>query len=109
MILLLTALSALAVVALFGALVFYLTRIIGALESIGGEPTGYSSRASYLGKISFGVRAIERQTGHLGPEVTRLNEGLTRAAEGLRSIDGHLERTVEAAGRQEGSQGWSYR
>lgn len=103
MILLLTALSALAVVALFGALVFYLIRIIGALESIGGEPAGYSSRASYLGKIAFGVRAIEQQTGHLGPEVTQLNEGLTKASEGLQSIDGHLERTVEAAGRQEGS------
>ncbi|CAN5204287.1 hypothetical protein BH24ACT16_BH24ACT16_17060 [soil metagenome] len=100
---LLTALSALAVVVLFGALVFYLIKIIQALESIGGSPAGYSSRSSYLSKIAFGVRAIEQQTGHLGPEVTRLNEGLTQAAEGLTSIDGHLERTVEAAGRQEGS------
>lgn len=103
MIVLLTALSALAVVALFGALVFYLIRIIQALESIGGmTPKGYSSRSSYLSKITFGLRAIEQQTGHLGPEVTRLNRGLTRAAESLGSIDGHLERTVEAAGRQEG-------
>lgn len=102
MIVLLTVLSALAVLLLFGALVFYLTRIIDALESIGGRsPRGYSSRSSYLSKISFGVEAIERQTGHLGPEVTRLNESLGRAKEGLGSIDGHLERTVEAAGRQE--------
>lgn len=103
MAILLTALSALAVVVLFGALVFYLIQIIQTLESIGGEPKGYSSRASYLGKIAFGVRAIEQQTGHLGPEVTRLNESLTGASEGLASIDGHLQRTVEAASRQEGS------
>lgn len=102
MIVLLTVLSALAVVALFGALVFYLVKIIEALESIGGEtPKGYSSRSSYLSKITFGVRAIERQTDHLGPEVTRLNESLSQAAEGLRSIDGHLAGTIEAVGRQE--------
>jgi hypothetical protein len=100
---LLTVLSALAVVALFGALVFYLIQIIQALESIGGEtPRGYSSESSYLSKIAFGVRAIEQQTGHLGPEVTRLNESLSQAAEGLRSIDDHLGKTIEAAGRQEG-------
>lgn len=104
MIVLLTVLSVLAVLLLFGALVFYLVRIIQVLESIGGgTPRGYSSRSSYLGKIAFGVRAIERQTGHLGPEVTRLNESLGKAAEGLRSIDGHLARTIEAVGRQEGS------
>jgi len=100
---LLMVLSVLAVLVLFGALVFYLRRIISALQSIGGEPVGYSSRASYLGKIAFGVRAIEQQTGHLGPEVVRLNESLTKAAEGLRSIDGHLVRTIEAVVRQEGA------
>jgi hypothetical protein len=100
---LLMILSILAVLILFGALVFYLTRIIKALESIGGASVGYSSRASYLGKIAFGVRAIEQQTGHLGPEVVQLNESLTKAAAGLRSIDGHLVRTIEAVVRQEGT------
>ena len=99
---LLTALSILAVLLLFGALVFYLIRIIAALESIGGKATGYSSRLSYLGKIAFGVRAIEQQTGHLAPEVIRLNESLTKAAAGLRSIDSHLVGTIEAVVRQEG-------
>jgi hypothetical protein len=99
---LLAALSALAVVTLFGALVFYLVKIIEVLDSIGGEtPRGYSNRSSYLSKIAFGVRAIERQTDHLGPEVTRLNESLGRAAEGLQSIDGHLAGTIEAVGQQE--------
>ena len=103
MAILLTILSVVAVLLLFGALVFYLIRIIQALESIGGDtPRGYSSRSSYLSKIAFGVRAIEQQTGHLGPEVTRLNESLGKAAAGLRSIDDRLGRTVEAAGRQEG-------
>ncbi len=102
MIVLLTALSALAVVTLFAALVFYLVKIIEVLDSIGGEtPSEYSFRSSYLSKIGFGVRAIERQTDHLGPEVTRLNESLSQAAEGLRSIDGHLVGTIEAVGRQE--------
>jgi hypothetical protein len=102
-VILLTALSALAVVVLFGALVFYLVHIIWTLDNIGGgTPKGYSSRSSYLSKIAFGVRAIEQQTGHLGPEATRLNEGLNQAAERLRSIDGHLARTIEAVERQEG-------
>ncbi len=41
------------------------------------------------------------QTSHLGPEVTQLNAGLSAAADGLRSIDGHLVRTIENVVRQE--------
>ena len=99
----LALLSALAVVVLFGALVVYLNQIIAALESIGGEPKGYSKRASNLAKIAMGVRAIEQETGHLGPEVTRLNGTLTRAAGGLQSIDDHLVRTIDAVVRQGGA------
>ena len=103
MFILLMALSALAVVVLFAALVYYLVHILWTLDNIGGQtPKGYSSSSSYLSKITFGVRAIEQQTGHLGPEVTQLNEKLAQAAEGLRSIDGHLVRTIEAVKRQEG-------
>lgn len=103
MIILLTVLSALAVLVLFGALAYYLVQINHALEAIGGEPRGYSSRASLLGKIAMGVRAIEKETSHLAPEVTQLNAGLAQAAGGLRSIDGHLVGTIEAVGRQEGA------
>lgn len=103
MITFLTILSVLVVLALFGALVYYLIQIIQALEEIGGEPNAYSSEASDLAKIAFGVRAIEQQTSHLGPEVTRLNASLGEVNDGLRSIDGHLTRTIEAVGRQEGS------
>jgi len=101
MIELLMVLTVVAVLLLVGVLVYFLTRIIAALESIGGEPVGYGWRSSSLGKIAFGVRAIETQTGHLGPEVTKLNAGLKAAADGLISIDGHLERTIEAVVRQE--------
>lgn len=100
MILALMVATVIAVLALVAVLVIFLARIIKALESIGGEPIGYTWRSSYLGKIAFGVRAIETQTGHLGPEVTQLNAGLIAAGEGLRSIDGHLVRTIDAVGRQ---------
>ena len=103
MIVLLMVLTVVAVLALVAVLVFFLARIIRVLESIGGEPIGYTWRSSYLGKIAFGVRAIETQTGHLGPEVTRLNAGLIAAADGLKSIDQHLVGTIEAVVRQEGS------
>lgn len=102
MIILLTVLSILAVLVLFGALAYFLIKISQTLEHIGGDPRGYSSRSSTLGKIAFGVRAIEQETSHLGPEVTKLNSGLTQAAAGLGSIDAHLVGTIQAVGRQEG-------
>lgn len=102
MITILTILSALAVLLLFGALAYFLVQIIAALESIGGKRVRYGNPSSYLSKIAFGVRAIEQQTGHLGPEVTRLNTGLARAAEGLDAIDENLVATIEAVQEQEG-------
>lgn len=32
--------------------------------------------AAYFAKISFGVRAIETQVGHIGPAVTKINATL---------------------------------
>lgn len=101
MIVILTLLTAVAVLVLVGVLVVFLVRIIHALERIGGEPTGYTYRTSLLAKIAFGVRAIEQETGHIAPEVTRLNEGLGVAAGALGSIDGHLQATIEAVVQQE--------
>jgi uncharacterized protein YoxC len=94
MVLLLTILTALAVLALVVVLVVYLVRIIQVLERIGGGPM------SLLAKIRLGVRAIEQETAALGPEVTRLNDGLTGIAGGLRSIDDHLSGIVSAVSRQ---------
>jgi hypothetical protein len=96
MILLLTVLTALAVLALVGVLVVYLVRIIIELEEIGGNPT------SLLAKIRLGVRAIETETSAIGPEVTRLNAGLTAIAGGLRAVDDQLAGTVAAVGTQGG-------
>src|SRR5215467_6713876 len=94
MVLLLTVLTALAVLALVAALVVYLVRIIRVLERIGGTPT------SLLAKIRLGVRAIEQETGALAPEVTRLNEGLTAIAGGLKAVDEHLSGTVSTVTAQ---------
>jgi len=96
MALILMSLTALGVVVLFAALAVYLIRIATTLEAIGGEPT------SYLAKITFGVRAIEQETAALAPEVTRLNEGLTVAAEGLGSIRRRMHAVLAALDRQEG-------
>jgi hypothetical protein len=96
MIVLLTVLTALAVLGLVGVLVAYLIRIIQVLERIGGTPT------SLLARIRLGVRAIEQETGALGPEVTRLNEGLAAIGGGLRAVDDRLAGTVAAAVKQGG-------
>jgi hypothetical protein len=94
MIVLLIVLTGLAVVALVAVLVVYLVRLVAVLERIGGTPT------SLLARIRLGVRAIEQETAALGPEVTRLNEGLAAVAGGLRAVDDHLAGTVAAVARQ---------
>ena len=90
----LMALTALAVVALVAMLVYYLQHIIAALKSIGGDGN------SYLAKLRLGLRAIERETGHLPGQVTKLNSTLTATAEGLKTVDRHLAGTIEAVLRQ---------
>ena len=92
MIVLLTLLSCLAVLALLVVVAVNLVRIIVALEAIGGTPT------SYLAKIRFGLRAIETETGHLGPQVTALNEGLRSLDRGLREVDRDLAATLSNLG-----------
>ena len=87
---LLAVLTALEVLGFAGALLYFLHRIVTALEKIGGPPT------SSLAKIAFGVQAIEQQSSHLAPEVTQLNTGLTILGEKLGVVDGHLK-TVAAA------------
>jgi len=80
----LTILSALEVLAFAGALVYFLSRIVRALESIGGSPN------SYLARLGYGVRAIDKETSYLAPQVTQLNAGLTTLADNLGVVDGHL-------------------
>ncbi len=94
---LLMALSALAILLFVAVLVGYVLAILGVLEAIGGSPS------SLLAKLRLGLRAIETETGHLPPLLGKLNGDLTETARGLRSVEAHLEKTIEAALAQEGS------
>ncbi len=94
---LLMLLSALAVLAFVAVLVVYVLKIVELLQQIGGSPT------SLLAKLRLGLRAIETETGHLPPLLGKLNSDLSAAAQGLGSVEGHLEKTIEAALAQEGS------
>ena len=91
---LLTWLTAVLVLVFFGVLAYALVKISAALESIGGRPT------SYLAKLRLGLRAIEKETSHLAPQVTKINAGLTQIAGGLASVDKHLAGTIDAVTRQ---------
>lgn len=85
----LTILSALEVLAFVGALIAFLGRIVSTLERIGGSPS------SSLAKVSFGVRAIEKETSHLAPQVTQLNQGLIALGGKLTVVDTHLGTVAE--------------
>lgn len=91
---LLTLLTALLVLAFFGVLAYALVKISAVLESIGGTPT------SYLAKLRLGLRAIEKETSHLAPNVVQINAGLTQIAGGLLSVDKHLVGTIDAVTKQ---------
>ncbi len=70
-----------------GALAVYLARI------------GRSLRATsdLLGKVTFGVRAIETQCETIGPSVTRINQQLTVIAAALDGVAGLAEGAAAAA------------
>ena len=84
-----TALIVLTVVEItlfLGVVVGYLIAIARSLARI----------SQSLGKVTFGVRAIETQCASIGPSVTRVNEQLT-------GIAGALEGVTAKAGRLSGS------
>ncbi len=93
MVVLLTVLSCLAALVFLATVAVLVTRITRVLERIGG-------RNSLLAKISYGVRAIEVETGHIAPQVTQLNGALSAAAGGLGAIDATLGRIVATALKQ---------
>lgn len=97
----LTALSVLGAAALFVALALFLRAIAQELELIGGPATRFVAPVNYLSKIRLGVRAIERQTDALAPQVTRLNGGLTAIRAGLTAADDNLAALIAAVSRQE--------
>lgn len=98
----LTVLTALEIVALGVALVLYLERIVSSLERIGGPADSSASGSSTLAKVRWGVQAIEKESSHLGPQVTQLNGGLLLLAEKLAVVEGQLGRAAAAlAGEEE--------
>ena len=92
---LLTLLTAGLVLVFFVVLAYALVKISSTLESIGGTAT------SFLAKLRLGLRAIERETSHLGPQVNQVNAGLKQIAAGLASVDKHLVGTINAVTQQE--------
>jgi hypothetical protein len=93
---LMTLLTALLTLVFLGVLAVALIRLHPVLAAIGGTPT------SYLARLRFGLRAIERETSHLPGQVTRINGGLGEIAEGLGAVERHLagtEAALKAQGR----------
>jgi hypothetical protein len=76
--------SAAAALVFLAVLAWGLVHICKLLESIGGTPT------SYLAKLRFGLRAIDKECSYLGPQVTRINTGLGAVAGGLMAVQGEL-------------------
>jgi len=70
---LLTVLTVLLVAIVVAVLATYLVAIARTLRRTAG----------HLGKVSFGVRAIESQCAPIGPGVTRINEQLSAISAGL--------------------------
>lgn len=99
---LLTILTLVLVLVLVTVLVVHLVKIARTLEAVGGESRSYMRSPSLLSKARWGVRAIERQTGALGPGVEALEAGLRAIGDGLAAIDGSLRGTVAALERQRG-------
>ncbi len=92
---LMTFLTALAALAFLGVVAFALTKIVAALESIGGRGD------SYLAKLRLGLRAIERETSHLPAAAPEINAGLQDVAGGLASVDATLAGLHNALQAQE--------
>jgi hypothetical protein len=90
-----------------GVLVYFLLRIAQTLEAIGSrEPSTVGRRSaytSYLARIALGVSAIEKEVSALGPEATRLNEGLAKLAGGLEALKTSVAGTVRAVEKQGGA------
>ena len=97
---LLAVISVVGAAALFVALALFLRAIDSELETIGGPATRFKAPANFLAKIRLGVRAIERQTDALAPQVTRLNGGLSASATACRAIDGNPAMLIASVSKQ---------
>ena len=73
---LLVALTIVEIVLVVVVLVYYLVRIAASLRRT----------AALLGKVYFGIRAIETQTNVIGPSVSKVNEQLGGIADALADL-----------------------
>ena len=73
---LLVTLTVVEILLVAGVLVYYLARIAGSLRRT----------SVLLGKVSFGVRAIETQCAVIGPSVVTVNGQLTTIAGALADL-----------------------
>jgi len=88
--------TAFAVLLFLGVVAWALTRIVSALDAIGGAGD------SLLAKLRLGLRAIERETAHLPAAAPKINAGLQRIAGGLTQVDATLDSLHSALKAQEG-------
>ncbi|MDX1658011.1 MAG: hypothetical protein R3343_04255 [Nitriliruptorales bacterium] len=86
---LLITLTIVEIVVALGVLVFYLIRIVASLRRT----------SQTLAKVGFGVRAIEKQVGAVGPAVERINTTLTAVAEAAPTLVDNAERLADRSGR----------
>ncbi len=73
---LLVTLTIVEIVLVAAVLVYYLARIAGSLRRT----------STLLGKVAFGVRAIETQCNVIGPSVLTINEQLGGVADALADL-----------------------
>ena len=73
---LLVTLTIVEIVLVVVVLVYYLARVAASLRRT----------AVLLGKVSFGVRAIETQTNVIGPSVLKVNDQLAGIADALADL-----------------------
>lgn len=74
---LLVTLTILEILLVAGVLVYYLIRVAASLRRT----------AVTLGKVAFGVRAIETQCEVIGPSVLKVNDQLAGIADALADLD----------------------
>ncbi len=90
---LLVTLTLVEIVLVAVVLVYYLLRIAGSLRRT----------AVLLGKVAFGVRAIETQCSSIGPSVLKINDQLAGVATALSDLTGLAgARSAGAAGPDAG-------
>lgn len=84
---LLVTLTVVEIVLVLVVLVYYLVRIAASLRRT----------SVLLGKVAFGVRAIETQCEVIGPSVLTINDQLTGVADALAELTDLAEAAAEPA------------